>query len=80
MKTPVEELSRNSPEFEKIWKENEGLPHGGGTKQCRHPAVGNISMEYSTLSVDGRPDLTLVIYNPDTSKDTDKIRTLLQST
>ena len=75
----VEELSRLSPEFEKIWKDNEVLPHGGGTKQFRHPELGLVSLEYSTFSVDGRPDLTLVVYNPETSKDLEKIRTLLHA-
>lgn len=78
VKALVEELCRLNPEFEKIWKENEVLPHGGGTKKFRHPDLGLVSLEYSTFSVDGRPDLTLVIYNPETSKDLDNIRKLLK--
>jgi hypothetical protein len=37
-----------------------------------------IALEYSTFAVDGRPDLSLVIYNPATSKDVEKIRSLLK--
>jgi transcriptional regulator with XRE-family HTH domain len=75
----VDELSRISPEFARMWKENEVRTHGGGTKQLRHPTAGLITLEYSAFAVDGRPDLTLVIYNPATSKDTDKVRELLKS-
>jgi transcriptional regulator with XRE-family HTH domain len=75
----VDELSRISPEFARMWKENEVRTHGGGTKQLRHPTAGLITLEYSAFAVDGRPDLTLVIYNPATSKDTDKVRKLLKS-
>jgi transcriptional regulator with XRE-family HTH domain len=75
----VDELSRISPEFARMWKENEVRTHGGGTKQLRHPTAGLITLEYSAFAVDGRPDLTLVIYNPATSKDTDKVRKLLSS-
>jgi transcriptional regulator with XRE-family HTH domain len=75
----VDELSRRSPEFTKMWKENEVSAHGGGTKQLRHPTAGLITLEYSSFSVDGRPDLALVVYNPATSKDLDKVRNLLTS-
>ena len=42
-----------------------------------HPVAGEIALEYSTFAVDGRPDLDLVIYNPATPADADRIRTLL---
>ncbi len=75
----VDELSRLSPEFTRMWKENEVSTHGGGIKQLRHPTAGLITMEYSAFAVDGRPDLTLVVYNPATSKDLEKVRKLLKS-
>jgi transcriptional regulator with XRE-family HTH domain len=77
--TLVEELSRLSPEFAKMWAENEVSAHGGGTKQLRHPSAGLITMEYSAFAVDGRPDLTLVVYNPATPADTRKVLRLLDS-
>jgi transcriptional regulator with XRE-family HTH domain len=73
----VDELRRLSPEFKAMWQDNDVHPHGEGTKQLRHPAGGLLSMEYSAFSVDGRPDLSLVIYNPATPKDADRIRALL---
>ena len=41
--------------------------------------VGVLAVEYSAFSIDGRPDLSLVIYNPATPKDVNKIRALLRS-
>ncbi len=52
---------------------------GEGTKQLRHPDVGIIELEYSAFAVDGRLDLGMVVYNPATSADTDKVRSLMES-
>jgi transcriptional regulator with XRE-family HTH domain len=76
----VEELRRSSPEFEKFWRENDVRSHGEGTKHFRHPVAGVIEVEFSGFSIDGRPDLNLVIYNPVTPKDVNKIRKLIAST
>lgn len=35
------------------------------------------AFEHSIFSVDGRPDLTLVVYNPAMPADADKLRTVL---
>ena len=75
----VDELCRLSPEFEKLWRENDVRTHGDGTKHFRHPVVGVIDVEYSAFSIDGRPDLNLVIYNPATLKDVNKVRRLIAS-
>jgi transcriptional regulator with XRE-family HTH domain len=60
----VEELCRTSPEFEALWRENEVLEYGEGTKRIQHPTLGEIEFEHSGFAVDGRPDLALLIYNP----------------
>jgi hypothetical protein len=52
--------------------------HGEGSKRLRHPTMGLIALEYSGFAVDGRPDLGMVIYNPATAEDSDKIRALLK--
>ena len=75
----VDELRRLSPEFELLWRENDVRTHGEGTKHLRHPVAGMLELEYSAFSVDGRPDLSLVIYNPATPKDVNKIRRLISS-
>jgi len=76
VKSLVDELTRASPEFEAMWRENSVRTHGEGTKHLRHPA-GLLELEYSSFAVDGRPDLGMVIYNPAASKDADLIRKLI---
>jgi MmyB-like transcription regulator ligand binding domain len=75
----VEELRRLSPEFEMMCRENDVRTHGEGTKHFRHPVFGQVALEYSSFSVDGRADLSLVIYNPATPKDANRIRGLVNS-
>ena len=75
----VEELRSRSPEFAALWREQDVRAHGEGTKQLRHPTVGLISMEYSSFAVDGRPELSMVVYQPATRADVDAIRQLLQA-
>ena len=77
IKSLVEELSRESPEFAALWRDNDVRGQGEGTKTLRHPVAGPISLEFSNFAVDGRPDLGMVVYNPATPADADKIRTLI---
>ncbi len=75
----VDELCQLSPDFERFWRENNVHNHSGGIKRLRHPILGTISFEYSTLSVDGRPDLGLVVYNPATPDDAERVKSLINS-
>jgi hypothetical protein len=74
----VEELRGLSPEFDAIWRENAVHAYGEGTKKLRYPGGGWLELEYSAFAVDGRPDLTLVLYNPATPKDAKRIRELVR--
>ncbi|RUU75159.1 XRE family transcriptional regulator, partial [Mesorhizobium sp. M7A.T.Ca.TU.009.01.3.1] len=58
----VDELCSASPEFDALWRENDVLSHGDGTKRLKHPKRGDIELEYSGFAVDGRPDLSLTVY------------------
>jgi len=73
----VEDLSRTSAEFARLWRENDVRHYGEGVKRLRHPVLGPIAFEYSAFAVDGRPDLGLVVYNPATAEDADNIRKLV---
>jgi transcriptional regulator with XRE-family HTH domain len=75
----VDELCRLSPEFEAMWRDNTVHAHGEAVKHIKHPVLGPFSFEYSAFAVDGRTDLTLVVYNPVTPADRDKVRALLES-
>ena len=73
----VDELCRLSPEFKALWRDNDVRSHGEGVKHIRHPVLGPIAFEYSAFAVDGRPDLNMVVYNPATPADAEKIRSLI---
>jgi transcriptional regulator with XRE-family HTH domain len=75
----VAELSHQSPEFAAMWADNDVRGYGEGTKQIRHAKLGLLSMEFSAFAVDGRPDLGMVIYNPATPVDRDKIKALIEA-
>src|SRR5581483_2779049 len=74
----VDELCATSPEFAAMWRDNDVQGHGDGVKVIHHPVAGRLSMEFSGFAVDGRSDLTMVIYNPATPADADKVRALLR--
>ena len=73
----VDELSRISPEFAALWRDNDVAGHVEGTKRLRHPEIGPIEMEFSVFGVDGRPDLAMIVYNPVASEVADRIRSLI---
>ena len=75
----VDELSRSSPAFADLWRENEVGTHGEGTKTIRHPLAGVLTFEYSTFAVDGQPDLGLMVFTPATPADAGRIRALVQT-
>ena len=75
----VDELCRLSPEFKALWRDNDLRSHGEAVKHIRHPVLGPIAFEYSAFAVDGRPDLNMVVYNPATPADMEKIRSMTGS-
>jgi hypothetical protein len=78
MEPLVDEVCRLSPEFRAIWRENDVRSFGGGVKRLRHPTLGPRALEYSAFAVEGRPDLRLVVFNPATPADTDKVLYVLE--
>jgi transcriptional regulator with XRE-family HTH domain len=75
----VEELSRSSPEFEDMWRDNDVSGPTDGVKWLHHPQLGALGLEFSAFAVDGRPELGMVVYNPATSADADRIRSFLEA-
>jgi transcriptional regulator with XRE-family HTH domain len=73
----VDELSRISPEFKLMWSDNDVAAHGEAVKHIKHPLLGPVSFEYSAFAVDGRSDLSMIVYNPINPDDVDRIRSLL---
>lgn len=76
----VEELCRISPEFAALWRDNDVVPaYGEGVKRLRHPEIGRIELEFSVFAVDGRPELGMIVYNPATQADAERIQSLIAS-
>jgi transcriptional regulator with XRE-family HTH domain len=75
----VAELCRRSPEFKAMWRDNDVQgTHGEAIKHIRHPVIGELAFEYSIFGVDGRTDLSMVVYNPATPADLAKIKKLIR--
>jgi transcriptional regulator with XRE-family HTH domain len=74
----VAELRGFSAEFDALWQDNEVLGHGDGDsiKRLQHPELGPVELEYSAFSVDGRPDLGLIVYTPLDSDVAQRIKAL----
>lgn len=75
----VDELCRASPEFKALWRENDVLAHGEGVKRLDHPTLGPVELEYSGFAVDGRPDLSMIVYNPVDRALADRIRAIVKA-
>ncbi|WP_030456261.1 helix-turn-helix domain-containing protein [Herbidospora cretacea] len=58
----VAELSERSPEFRRWWEEHGVYQRTFGSKRLRHPVVGELTVEYETLTMPGDPDQTLFVY------------------
>ena len=74
----VDELCDRSPEFASLWRENDVQSFAGIVKRLHHPVLGLIALEYSSLAIDGRPDLAMAVYNPATARDSQALQSLLQ--
>jgi hypothetical protein len=61
-----------------MWRDSDVRHHGERVKHIRHQQLGPIEFEYSAFAVDGRPDLTMVVFNPIATVDLDKIRSLIE--
>jgi transcriptional regulator with XRE-family HTH domain len=75
----VDELIALSPEFEAIWNDYDLQSYGEGTKQFAHSLVGEMTLEYSSFSVDGRPDLGLIVYTPAAAVDKERVAKLVEA-
>lgn len=75
----VEELSRLSPEFAGLWRDNDVGAHSEGVKRIRHPEAGVVKLEFSSFAVEGRPELGMIVYNPASPADAEKLRALVEA-
>jgi transcriptional regulator with XRE-family HTH domain len=70
----VAELSRMSPEFDALWRENEVAAGCEGVKRLHHREIGLLELEFSTFTIEARPELAMIVYNPVCATDAQRIR------
>jgi transcriptional regulator with XRE-family HTH domain len=75
----VSELCRTSPEFDALWQDNDVVAHGEGVKCIHHPEAGPLDLEFSSFAVEGRPELGMIVYNPASPADAQRLRTLIDA-
>ncbi|WP_293880957.1 helix-turn-helix transcriptional regulator [Sphingomonas sp.] len=73
----VEDLSRSSPEFAALWRDNDVAGHAHGLKRIHHPEHGLLELEFSVFAVDGRPDLGMLVYNSATAETARRIQSVM---
>ncbi|MDF3822462.1 helix-turn-helix transcriptional regulator [Leptospira sp. 96542] len=73
----VDELCVASPDFATLWQAHDVHAQGEGSKRLRHPQAGTLTLEYSSFSVEGRPDLGMMVFNPASAQDQARLRALL---
>jgi len=74
VKALVVELCQRSTEFDALWRDHDVRAYGEGTKRLHLPEGSSLDLEYSSFVVDGRPDLTMVVFNPVQPADADVVR------
>jgi transcriptional regulator with XRE-family HTH domain len=75
----VDELCRLSPEFNRMWHDNDVYGQREGFKNLNHPLFGPLSLEYSAFAVDGRTDLTMVVFNAATPETAACMQDIIES-
>ncbi|MEU0164299.1 helix-turn-helix transcriptional regulator [Streptomyces iakyrus] len=61
----VGELSLHSDAFRSMWADHDVIAHTTGTKRLHHPLVGDLTLDYLVLAVEGDPEQTLTLYTPE---------------
>ncbi|RFA18230.1 helix-turn-helix domain-containing protein [Subtercola boreus] len=79
LKELVDELSRRSPEFRRIWARHDVQERTSGTKRYLNPLVGPLTLEYQTFRVNEAPDQTLFVFFAETGSVSEQALVLLAS-
>lgn len=75
----VAELRDRSREFDQWWEQHRVHQRTHGSKRLRHPVVGELTVEYETLSPPGDPDTTLYVYTTEPGSPSRQAMNLLAS-
>jgi transcriptional regulator with XRE-family HTH domain len=75
----IGELSLHSDTFRRLWADHDVRAHASGVKRLHHPLVGDLTLDYVALAVEGDPDQTLVIYTPEPASPSAEALSILAS-
>jgi hypothetical protein len=75
----VADLRAKSPDFARWWDEHRVYQRTYGTKQLRHPIVGDLTVAYETLTPPGDQDTTLYVYTAEPDSPSKRALDLLAS-
>ena len=77
--TLVADLRTHSPAFDQWWEQHRVHQRTHGSKRLRHPLVGELTVEYETLTLPGDPDTTLFVYTAEAGSPSKRALDLLAS-
>ena len=60
-----------------MWRDSELHTPGESVKHIRHPRLGLMAFEPSSFAIDGRPELSMIVYNPVNPADLERIGALM---
>lgn len=72
-------LSGASPEFRQWWSEHRVFQRTFGSKRLRHPIVGDLTVQYESLTLPGDPHQTLYVYSTEPASSSREALGLLAS-
>ena len=75
----VAELVDRSPDFRRWWAEHRVYQRSFGSKRIRHPLVGELTVDYETLTLPGDPHQTLFVYTTEVATTSRQALDLLRS-
>ncbi|MDH6292792.1 helix-turn-helix transcriptional regulator [Rhodococcus opacus] len=75
----IGELSLRSDTFRTLWADHDVRAHTSGIKRFHHPVVGDLTLEYVVLAVEGDPEQSLAIYTPEPASPTAEALGILAS-
>lgn len=75
----IGELSTRSEAFRTRWARHDVRLHLTGTKQLRHPVVGDLDLRFETMQLPADPGLAVLIYTAEPQSHTEQALTFLAS-
>ncbi|MEV0907309.1 MmyB family transcriptional regulator [Streptomyces hokutonensis] len=75
----IGELSVRSEAFRRLWADHDVPARTTGTKRLHHPLVGDLTLDFVVLAVEGDPDQNLTILTPEPASPSAEAITILAS-